>query len=231
MYCVRCGVELEKGTKACPLCGTPVWDPEPLEKNSHYNPGLYPEKGNSGKYWLLGVFTIILAGVIIGCSVACLVYYGRLAWAAYVLAGILFVYTVAILPLWFVRYYPTIFLPVSFAALEGFLLFICLYTGGKWFLPFAFPVAGLLFLFTFLAYGLAVLRLKPRMKLRLLGIYFFLLGGATMLLEFFLHLAFGRTMFNWSSYTAAVFCLFGIFLFVSSFIMRFRRAMYKKMFY
>ena len=231
MYCVRCGVELEKGTAACPLCGTPVWDPEPLEKNPHYNPGLYPEKESSGKYWLLGVVTVVLAGVIIGCTVACLAYLGRLAWSAYVLAGILFFYITAILPLWFVRYYPLIFLPLSFAALEGLTLFICLYTGGKWFLPFAFPVVGLLFIFTFLAYGLAVIKTKPRVKLRLSGIYFFLLGGGTMLLEFFLHLAFGKTMFHWSIYTAAVFCLLGIFLFVSSFILRFRRAMYKKMFY
>ena len=25
MYCVRCGVRLQEGVKACPLCGTPVW--------------------------------------------------------------------------------------------------------------------------------------------------------------------------------------------------------------
>ncbi|MBO4872973.1 MAG: zinc ribbon domain-containing protein [Lachnospiraceae bacterium] len=231
MYCMRCGVELEKGTAACPLCGTPVWDPKPQKKNPHYNPGLYPEKENSGKYWVLGVLTCILAGVIIGCTTACLVYYGRLAWSAYVLAGILFFYLTAVLPLWFVRYYPLIFLPVSFAALEGLTLFICLYTGGSWFLPFAFPVTGLLFLFAFLGYGLAVIKIKPRIKLRLSGVYFFLLGGATMLVEFFLHLAFRLPMFNWSIYTAALFGLFGIFLFVASFILPLRRTMYKKMFY
>ena len=26
MYCVKCGVELEKGTEKCPLCNTPVPD-------------------------------------------------------------------------------------------------------------------------------------------------------------------------------------------------------------
>ena len=29
-YCVHCGVELEKGTPACPLCNTPVIDPAEL---------------------------------------------------------------------------------------------------------------------------------------------------------------------------------------------------------
>ena len=230
MYCVRCGVELEQGTKACPLCGTPVWDPDPIEKNPHFNPGLYPVRDHSGKYWLLAVITFIMLSTGIGCMTACLVYYGRLAWSAYVLAGLLFVYIVAFLPLWFRRYYPVIFLPVSFAALEGLTLFLCLYTGGSWFLSFAFPVIGLLFIFTFLGYGLQVIKIKPRIKLRLVGVYIFLLGGATMLIELFLHMTFELPMFNWSIYTAGTFGLFGLFLFIASFILRLRRAMYKKTF-
>lgn len=231
MYCVRCGVSLEEGTANCPLCGTPVWNPEPAEKNYHFNPDLYPEPNRSGKIWLLSVLTFIWASVGLGCSISCLVYYGRLGWSAYVLGSLLFTYVAAILPLWFRRYYPLIFLPLSFLALELFLLLICHITGGNWFLPFAFPVVGLLFIFTFLGYGLTVLKIKPRMKLRLLGLYLFLLGGATMLMEFFLHLAFRLPMFNWSLYTAAVLCLFGIFFFVASWIMPLRRAMYKKSFF
>ena len=32
MYCVNCGVELQKGVSACPLCGTRVYHPEIQEK-------------------------------------------------------------------------------------------------------------------------------------------------------------------------------------------------------
>ena len=28
MYCVQCGVELQKGAKACPLCGLRVYHPD-----------------------------------------------------------------------------------------------------------------------------------------------------------------------------------------------------------
>ena len=28
-YCVNCGVELNPGARACPLCGTPAWNPDP----------------------------------------------------------------------------------------------------------------------------------------------------------------------------------------------------------
>ena len=40
-YCVNCGVELEKGCPACPLCDTPVINPREVEKTP-YIPA-YPE--------------------------------------------------------------------------------------------------------------------------------------------------------------------------------------------
>ena len=27
MYCVNCGVELDRSLRKCPLCNTPVWNP------------------------------------------------------------------------------------------------------------------------------------------------------------------------------------------------------------
>ena len=230
MYCVRCGVSLEEGVRECPLCGTPVWNPEEKKPNPHYNPSLYPVPEQGGKWIALTIVTIVMAVVSLGCLLACIKYYGRAAWSSYVVFSCLLVYIAAVLPCWFRHYLPVIFLPVSFAALAGYLLFICLYTGGKWFLSFAFPLTGLAFLFTFLGWGLAKIKIKPRIKLRLLGIYFILLGCATMLIEFFIHITFSLPMFNWSLYTTIVFSALGLFLFAASFIRPLRRAMYRKMF-
>lgn len=36
MYCVRCGVKLREGTESCPLCGTPVWNPEGARARKSY---------------------------------------------------------------------------------------------------------------------------------------------------------------------------------------------------
>ena len=36
MYCVKCGVRLQEGTENCPLCGTPVWNPDASEKENRY---------------------------------------------------------------------------------------------------------------------------------------------------------------------------------------------------
>ena len=230
MYCVKCGVRLVDGLKACPLCGTPVWNPEPEKRNVHYNPDLYPNKDVRGKFTVLSLITLIFAAVPLGCLIACVNYYGRAEWSAYVAFSFLFLYIAAVLPAWFPRYYPVVFIPVTFAALEGFLLFLCLYTGGNWFLSLAFPAVGLLFVFSYAAFWLIRIGVLPRIKLRLLGIWFILFGAATMLIELFVHITFSTPMFNWSLYTAGTFAAFGLFLFVASFIKRLRRSLYKKTF-
>ena len=230
MYCVKCGVSLEEGTAECPLCGTPVWNPDEKPRNTHYNPDLYPAPESGGKYTLLTVITLVMAGVALGCLIACLAVYGRPAWSGYVVLGEAFVYISLVLPFWFRRYYHAVFIPLSFLALGGYLLYINAVTGGHWFLPFAFPVTGMTFLVTFLGTGIALLRFRPRTKLLLIGLLFVLIGGFTMLLEFFLHITFNVRMFNWSLYSAGFFGLIGIFLFTSSLIKPLRRVMYKKLF-
>ena len=230
MYCVKCGVALEDGARECPLCGTQVWDPEEKQRNLHYNPDLYPAREDNGKYTLLTIISLVMLGIAMGCLIACLAVYRRMAWSGYVLLGEAFVYTSVVLPFWFRRYYPAVFIPLSFAALAGYLLYISVATGGNWFLPFAFPVTGMTFLITYFGVGIVVLRFRPRTKLMLMGLLFILIGGSTMLLEFFLHLTFKVRMFNWSLYSAGFFGLVGLFLFIASFIRRLRRAMYKKMF-
>ena len=230
MYCVKCGVQLEEGAAECPLCGTPVWNPENKERNTHYNSDLYPKAEGNGIYTLLAVITLVMAGTAVACLIACLAAYDRMAWSGYVIVGEALFYIVLVLPFWFRRYYSAVFIPLSFLALGGTLVYVNAATGGHWFLSLAFPATGMVFLVTYLAAGIALLRFKPRTRLRLIGLLFILIGGFTMLLEFFLHITFSVRMFNWSLYSAGFFGLIGIFLFVASFIRPLRRAMYKKLF-
>ena len=46
------------------------------------------------------------------------------------------------LPFWFRRPNPVIFIPAAAAAAALYVLFICLDTGGSWYLSFALPVIG-----------------------------------------------------------------------------------------
>ena len=189
MYCVRCGVSLEEGVRECPLCGTPVWNPEEKKPNPHYNPSLYPVPEQGGKWIALTIVTIVMAVVSLGCLLACIKYYGRAAWSSYVVFSCLLVYIAAVLPCWFRRYLPVIFLPVSFAALAGYLLFICLYTGGKWFLSFAFPLTMLTGLIA--TASVALFRFGKRRRLRKTGILLIAIGSSTMLVELFQDITFG----------------------------------------
>ena len=79
----------------------------------------------------------------IGVSLVCdLQIGGGITWAGYVIGGLLLSYVVIILPLWFSKANPVIFVPCDFAAVGLYLLYINLATGGHWFLSFAFPVTG-----------------------------------------------------------------------------------------
>ena len=51
-------------------------------------------------------------------------------------------YVVMVLPLWFRRPNPAVFLPCDFLAIGLYVLYIDMSVNGGWFLGFAFPVIG-----------------------------------------------------------------------------------------
>ena len=230
MYCVKCGVRLQEGVDRCPLCDTPVWDPEGAKAAEPTFSDRYPAPLKSRRYPIMAFLTALMAAICLSSLIYCLTKYHAVSWSGFVMLACALVYFAGTFPFWFKRREPLIFVPLAFALACGYLLYVCLKTGGHWFLPFAFPVTGMAFIVTYLGAGIALLRFKPRTKLRLIGLLFILTGGFTMLLEFFLHITFKVRMFNWSLYSAGFFGLLGAFLFASSLIRPLRRAMYKKLF-
>ena len=69
MYCVRCGVRLEAGTERCPLCQTPVWDPQPEEESPHYNRQLYPPRDRDQRVLVLSILTALLVCGALACLI------------------------------------------------------------------------------------------------------------------------------------------------------------------
>ena len=122
-----------------------------------------------------------------------------------------------------------IFLPIDFACLGGYLLYICANTGGNWFLPFAFPVTGIAAVLTLA--GVAMMRYIVQGRLRLMSLLLIAIGLSFMLVEFFQHITFGTPMFVWSLYCVSAFCLIGLFLFIASFIPPLRAALRRTFFY
>jgi len=228
MYCVKCGVRLQDGVNSCPLCNTPVWNPERPEVERGY-PNHYPSlhKESSRPFAVaMSVISVMAAAVIL---TICFRIYGKLNWGGYAIGGIALLYVVGVLPNWFRNPPIEVFVPVGHAAAALFVLFICLRTGGNWFMSFAFPVIFIsCLLFTAVA---CLLKHVRGGRLFILGGFLLGIGGFTVLIEFFEHLTFGVPMFLWSLYSLIAFAVVGGFLLLAGMVPSLRETLEKRFFF
>ena len=216
MYCVYCGVKLQDGAKECPLCRTPVAIvPAPgTEEKSLYSDRLPEKEKRHGIALIVWLLTTVIIAVGMGCLIFCLRTRGEAAWSGYVLIGGALIWVTLLFPLLFPRYRPMIFLPIDFACLAAYLLYICAKNGENWFLSFAFPVTAIAGILTLI--GVAIFRYLRQGRLRLLGLYLVLIGSSFMLIEFFQHITFHTPMWVWSLYCVCGFGALGLFLFIAT---------------
>lgn len=218
MYCVRCGVQLQEGAKACPLCGTPVWCPEAGESrpSAPTYSDRYPVYSRQKRLTIMASLTVALLAAMIACFSIAINTTGGMGWSFYVIAGVTAFYFAFLFPFWFRRPHPMIFVPVSFLSVCLLLWLLSWRTGGRWFLSFAFPLTALLAALTI--GSIALYRYVKRGTIFITGGLLIAMGGGCMLAEFFQHLTFRTPMFTWSLYAATVFFLFGGFLILAGII-------------
>ena len=228
MYCVRCGVRLQDGTEICPLCQTPVWNPEQTEQKYSFPESMTRHHRESDLPGAI-VLTILSIVVTVVTLIVCFRLYRELRWGGFVIGGVLLFYIVAVLPCWFREPRGEVFVPVDHAATALYVLYICLKTGGHWFLGFAFPVIGMSCIL--MTAMICLLKYVRGGRLFIFGGFLILLGGFTVLVEFFEHLSFGTEMFLWSLYSLAGFCAAGIFLLIAGMIPSMRNEMERKFFF
>ena len=144
MYCVKCGAELADSEKKCPLCGTTAFHPDVSRKLA--DPPYPAERrlraedvNRSGVLFVLTVLALLPAVICLLCDWRI---NNTIVWSGFASGAIVLAYVLIILPLWFRRPNPVIFVPVDFAAIGLYLLYINWATGGHWFLSFALPVTG-----------------------------------------------------------------------------------------
>ena len=231
MYCVKCGVELADSEKKCPLCGTPVFHPDILRER--VEPPFPPDRrirredvSRSGILFVLTILALLPAAICLLCDWRI---NGRIVWSGYAAGGIGLLYILVLLPLWFRHPNPVIFVPIDFAAIGLYLLYIDLATGGHWFLSFAFPVTG--------AIGLlitAVVALTRYLHAGYLYIYggsLILGGGIAVLIEFLINLTFQlHETFFWSFYPLTAGVLLGLMLIVIAMCKPLRESLQQKFF-
>ena len=144
MYCVKCGVRLGDTERSCPLCGTTVYHPELTQPEV---PPLYPQgklpKAGSGKRAVSGMMLMVFLIPVLLSFFSDWQKDGNLDWFGYAAGALAVGYVVFALPVWFRKPNPVIFVPCDFAAATVYLLYICIATGGNWFLPFVLLMCDL----------------------------------------------------------------------------------------
>lgn len=232
MYCVKCGVELADTENVCPLCGTRVYHPDieraPAEPT-------YPEydkvHNNMRPRGFLFILTV-LAAMPVAITLFCDLYYGDgLTWSGYPIGGIILFYVAFVLPQWFHRPNPVVFVPVTFGVLGLYLLYINFAVGGHWFLSFAFPI--LIYVTLCVCTVVTLLRYTSRGRLYIAGAAFLATGILCPLIEFFMNLTFfdkGLFNFFWSIIPLIACFLAGMMLIVIAIVKPLRESLHKRFF-
>ena len=217
MYCVKCGVRLQDGTENCPLCQTPVWNPESMELEQKFPDNLPKHHRESDLPGAVAMTVLSIIAVIVT-IIVCFRLYGELRWGGFVVLGVVLFYVVAVLPRWFRSPRGEIFVPIDYTVVALYLLYICVKTGGNWCCLLSTAM-------------ICLLKYVRGGRLFIFGGFLILLGGLTVLVEFFEHLSFGAPMFRWSLYSLSVFGVAGAFLLIAGMIPSMRQELERRFFF
>lgn len=208
MYCANCGVKLAPTEKACPLCGVRAYHPDLPSQDA---PALYPPDPDPvqvSSHAMRVVLCVLFVLSAVVCFLCDLQLSGGVTWSAYAMGGLAILYASFFLPRWFEDPNPVILVPLVFALVNGYLLYISINTDGGWYLSFAFPVSGFLGLLCTAVAGL--LRYVAKGAVYVFGGATIALGAFMPLLGFLLNLTFFRPAFAfWSLYPAVSLILLG----------------------
>lgn len=217
MYCVNCGVKLADSEKRCPLCGITAFHPDLVREQAE---PLYPPREPAVQVSSRVGQTVLTTMVLMAAAIVGLCDFqinGTILWSGYVMGALAVFYVAFLLPGWFRRPNPVIFVPCSFVAVGIYLLYINCHVGGAWFLSFAFPVTGGIGLIVTAV--VVLMKYVPRGALYIIGGAVMALGAFIPVMELLLCITFSDVTFvGWSFYPLIALVLLGgmlIFLAIS----------------
>ena len=197
MYCANCGVKLADTEKRCPLCGTEAYHPdiERPEVDPLYPKDFVPKRELSKTTLHIILLALFITPIFV--TLYCDFYIHKsVTWSAYVIFAVSLIYIICVLPFWFKRPTPAVFVPIDFFSLILFLHYINFVTQGDWFLTLAFPIVTYLGLIVTAASVLLYYLKKGH--LYVVGGFFIALGLFMDLIELFLMITFKLDFDGWS---------------------------------
>ena len=211
MYCIKCGVELADTEKTCPLCATRVFHPDidRPEVAPAYPLGQGPQPEVSSRGGLVVATALFLLPALI--TLQCDLHINNtVSWSGFVIGALLLTYVSFVLPFWFQKPNPVVFVPCAFATLGLYLFYIDFATaGGWWFLSFALPVTG--FVCLLVTAVVTLCKYVRKGYLYIFGGAFAALGAFFPVMGFLLNLTF-RSLLKfafWTLYPATTLILLG----------------------
>ncbi len=231
MYCVKCGVKLQDSVQQCPLCGTPVWNPDTgaakLAETTYSD--IHPRHYRESRLPFMVVVTVLS---VIAVTVLQSIFYGvfgNFGLSGLISLGVLLAYVLFVLPFWFERPFLPAFSVVDHLAIAAYVYYICRWTGGHWFIKFALPL--LVMSCILITYMICVLKYVRKGKIFYYGGSLILLGIGLTLVEFFQHLYVGSDMFIWSQFYLIGLGVAGLLLIVIGLIRPLREALERHFFF
>lgn len=229
MYCMQCGVKLADTEKTCPLCGTVCFHPDiPRPDADPMYPRDRKPQTHVSPFGIMSALTILFLIPVLITLLCDLRVNHAVTWSGYAIGAIILAYEIFLLPGWFRKPNPVIFVPCGFLAVALYLLYVDLHTGGGWFLGFAFPlVGGLCLIFTTL---ITLLRYIKRGRLFIFGGCTMALGAFMPLIEFLAVRVFHTSVTIWSVYPLVALVLLGGYLIFLGICRPARESMERKFF-
>ncbi len=231
MYCANCGVKLGDAEKVCPLCGITAYHPEITREKSE---PLYTDQHGIGYHHVnsKAAHIVITTAFLLAAAIVLLIdlqISRTIVWSGFVVGALVLAYITAVLPTWFKKPNPVVFVPCDFAVGILYLCYINLAVDGDWFLSLAFPIAGGLGI---IATTMTVLLYYVRRgKLYIFGGASILLGLLMPVIELLIYTTFHLEHFvAWCIYPALALVVLGGLLIFLAINGHAREAMEKKFF-
>jgi len=226
MFCPNCGARLGEGEIKCPLCAQPLTPRDPKAA------GLYPRtprpRIKEDFRGLIFVLTLLLAAAG-GMVLAWDLVYPPMTFAPYVLFGLGSFYAAFLLPRWWRRPNPVIFLPVFFAVSAGLWWYLDLDLGWGLFFPLILPLWGGIMLA--LETVVTLVRYVHGGKFFIYGGLFLVLAALSFVFEVLWHAASEESLrISFSLLPMILFGTLGLCLLVVGIVPPFRRYLERRFF-
>lgn len=146
-YCVNCGVKLDSSLESCPLCHTPVINPNELTKQK--KPHSYPTEKGQVEHVRRSDMAILTVIVLLATSLSCLLLnlfvFKSSMWSLYII-GVCILLFVLLIPLIVYTKVPA-YVSILFDGIAlGFYLYLITFNtaGINWFTRLGLPIVALL---------------------------------------------------------------------------------------